>query len=140
MLRACVSAARVKTGDPTVLQSPEVLRLATMEGAEALGLGAEIGSIEPGKRADLQMLDYRRFGLTPNLDPVRNLVYHAHSKDVELVMVGRQRPRRGLRAEDGGRGPAHRRCRCGGGGGVGPLRREIRRLHGTLMRCTEAAR
>ena len=87
VLRACVSAARVKTGDPTVLQSPEVLRLATMEGAEALGMGADIGSIEPGKRADLQMLDYRRFGLTPNLDPVRNLVYHAHSKDVELVMV-----------------------------------------------------
>ena len=33
------------------------------------------------------MLDYRRFGLTPTLDPVQNLVYHAHSKDVELVMV-----------------------------------------------------
>ena len=87
VLRACVSVARIKTGDPTVMQSPEVLRLATMGGAEALGMSAEIGSVEPGKRADLQMLDYRRFGLTPNLDPVRNLVYHAHSKDVELVMV-----------------------------------------------------
>ena len=87
VLRACVSVARIKTGNATVMQSPEVLRLATMDGAEALGMGAEIGSIEPGKRADLQMLDYRRFGLTPNLDPVRNLVYHAHSKDVELVMV-----------------------------------------------------
>ena len=87
VLRACVNMARIKTGDPTVMQSPEVLRLATMAGAEALGLGAEVGSIEPGKRADLQMLDYRQFGLTPNLDPVRNLVYHAHSKDVELVMV-----------------------------------------------------
>ena len=50
-------------------------------------MSAEIGSLEPGKRADLQMLDYRRFGLTPNLDPVRNLVYHAHASDVELVMV-----------------------------------------------------
>ena len=50
-------------------------------------MGAGIGSIESGKRADLQMLDYRRFGLTPTLDPVQNLVYHAHSKDVELVMV-----------------------------------------------------
>ena len=87
VLRACVNVARIKTGDPTVLQSPEVLRIATMGGAEALGMSDEIGSIEPGKRADLQMLDYRRFGLTPNLDPVRNLVYHAHSKDVELVLV-----------------------------------------------------
>ena len=87
VLRACVNVARIKTGDPTVMQAPEALRLATMGGAEALGVDAEIGSIEPGKRADLQMLDYRRFGLTPTLDPVRNLVYHAHSKDVELVMV-----------------------------------------------------
>ena len=87
VLRACVNMARIKTGDPTVMQSPEVVRLATMGGAEALGMSTEIGSIEAGKRADLQMLDYRRFGLTPNLDPVRNLVYHAHATDVELVMV-----------------------------------------------------
>ena len=87
VLRACVTVARIRTGDATVMQCPEALRLATMAGAEALGIGAEIGSIEPGKRADLQMLDFRRFGLVPALDPVRNLVYHAHSKDVELVMV-----------------------------------------------------
>ena len=85
VLRACVNMARIKTGSATVMQCPEVLRLATMAGA--LGMGDEIGSVEPGKRADLQMLDYRRFGLTPTLDPVQNLVYHAHSKDVELVMV-----------------------------------------------------
>ena len=77
VLRACVTAARIKTGDARVLQSPEVLRLATMDGAQALGMGTEIGSVEVGKRADLQMLDYRRFGLTPTLDPVQNLVYHA---------------------------------------------------------------
>lgn len=87
VLRACVTMARIKTGDATAMQCPEALRLATMGGAEALGMGAGIGSIESGKRADLQMLDYRRFGLTPTLDPVQNLVYHAHSKDVELVMV-----------------------------------------------------
>ena len=87
VLRACVNMARIKTGDATAMQCPEVLRLATVAGAEALGMGDEIGSIEPGKRADLQMIDYRRFGLTPTLDPVQNLVYHAHSKDVEMVMV-----------------------------------------------------
>ena len=63
---------RIKTGNATVMQCPEVLRLATIAGAEALGMGDEIGSIEPGKRADLQMTDYRRFGLTPTLDPVQN--------------------------------------------------------------------
>ena len=83
VLRACVNVARIRTGDATVMQSPEVLRLATIEGAKALGMGAEIGSIEPGKRADLQMLDYRRFGLTPNLDPVRNL----GAREGSLVMV-----------------------------------------------------
>ena len=87
VLRAAVTMARIKTGDAVIMQCPEALRLATMGGAEALGMGAEIGSIEPGKRADLQMLDFRRFGLTPVLDPVRNLVYHAHATDVELVMV-----------------------------------------------------
>ena len=87
VLRACVNMARIKTGDATAMQCPEVLRLATIAGAEALGVGDELGSIEPGKRADLQVLDYRRFGLTPTLDPVQNLVYHAHSKDVEMVMV-----------------------------------------------------
>jgi 5-methylthioadenosine/S-adenosylhomocysteine deaminase len=35
----------------------------------------------------LVVLDYRAFGLTPTLDPVQNLVYHGHSKDVETVLV-----------------------------------------------------
>ena len=47
----------------------------------------EIGSLEIGKRADLMMVDYRTFGLRPTLDPVQNLVYHAHASNVELVMV-----------------------------------------------------
>jgi 5-methylthioadenosine/S-adenosylhomocysteine deaminase len=43
--------------------------------------------VEVGKRADLVLVDYRAFGLTPTLDPVQNLVYHAHARDVELVLV-----------------------------------------------------
>ena len=80
VLRARVTMVRTKTGNATVMQYPEALRLATMGGAEALGTGAGIGSIEPRKRADLQILGYRGFGLTPTLDPVQNLVYHAHSR------------------------------------------------------------
>jgi cytosine/adenosine deaminase-related metal-dependent hydrolase len=87
VLRACVLMARVRAGDATTMSSPEALELATMGGARALGMEREIGSIEVGKRADLQVLDYRAFGLTPTLDPVQNLVYHAHARDVELVLV-----------------------------------------------------
>ena len=87
VLRACVLMARIRARDATTMLTPEALELATMGGARALGLDREIGSIEAGKRADLVVLDYRAFGLTPTLDPVQNLVYHAHAKDVETVLV-----------------------------------------------------
>ena len=72
------------------MQAPDALALATVGSARAMGLDDRIGSIEFGKRADLQLVDMRRFGLTPVTDPVRTLVYHAHAKDVETVMVDGQ--------------------------------------------------
>jgi len=69
------------------MQAGEALELATLGGARALGMEQEIGSIEVGKRADLVMLDCRRFGLAPTLEPVQNTVYHAHGRDVEMVLV-----------------------------------------------------
>ena len=87
VLRACVAAARIHADDPSVLPSEAVLARATIESASVLGLGDEIGSLEVGKKADLQIIDTRRYGLTPINEPVRTLVYHGHAKDVELVMV-----------------------------------------------------
>jgi cytosine/adenosine deaminase-related metal-dependent hydrolase len=87
VVRACVLMARIRAHDATTMLTPEALALATTGGARALGLEREIGSIQAGKRADLVVLDYRAFGLTPTLDPVQNLVYHAHAKDVETVLV-----------------------------------------------------
>jgi len=87
VLRAAVTCARIKTEDPVALLSTDALEMATMAGARAMGLETEIGSLEAGKRADLIMLDYQALGLQPVLDPVQNLVYHAHGRDVELVMV-----------------------------------------------------
>jgi 5-methylthioadenosine/S-adenosylhomocysteine deaminase len=87
VLRAAITGARIKTEDPVALLSTDVLEMATMGGARAMGLEREIGSLEPGKRADLIMLDFRALGLQPVLDPVQNLAYHAHARDVELVMV-----------------------------------------------------
>jgi 5-methylthioadenosine/S-adenosylhomocysteine deaminase len=87
VVRACVLMARIRARDATTMLTPQALELATLGGARALGLEREIGSIEVGKRADLAVLDYRAFGLTPTLDPVQNLVYHGHAKDVETVLV-----------------------------------------------------
>jgi 5-methylthioadenosine/S-adenosylhomocysteine deaminase len=67
--------------------STDALEMSTMAGARAMGMEREIGSLEIGKRADLIMLDYRALGLQPMLDPIQNLVYHAHAHNVELVMV-----------------------------------------------------
>lgn len=87
VVRACVTMARIKAGDPLALLAKEALEFATLGGARALGQEAEIGSIEVGKRADLMVVDFDRFGLQPTLDPVQNLVYHAHREDVEMVLV-----------------------------------------------------
>jgi 5-methylthioadenosine/S-adenosylhomocysteine deaminase len=70
----------------------DVLRMATIEGAQALGLDGEIGSLEPGKQADLILVDLRALNLLPVLtDPLRNivpnLVYAATGREVDLVMV-----------------------------------------------------
>ena len=87
VVRACVLMARIRAKDALTMLTPEALELATMGGARALGLDREIGSIERGTRADVVVLNYRAFGLTPTLDPIQNLVNHGHSKDVETVLV-----------------------------------------------------
>lgn len=87
VIRSCIAVARIRANDPEVMQAPEALALATTGAARAMGLDDDIGSIEPGKQADLQIIDTRRFGLTPLTDPIRTLVYHAHAKDVETVLV-----------------------------------------------------
>ena len=87
VVRAAVTMARIKAQDPQAIMAKDALHLATMGGAKALGREKDLGSIEAGKIADLMILNYRGFGLRPTLDPVQNLVYHGHSKDVETVLV-----------------------------------------------------
>lgn len=73
---------------PTGLAAMRVLELATINGAKALGLEAEVGSIEVGKRADLTIVDLRGPHLSPTGDPVATLVYAAQARDVRDVLVG----------------------------------------------------
>ncbi|MET8472675.1 amidohydrolase [Streptomyces sp. NPDC006422] len=75
-------------GDPTAVGAEQAVRMATVEGARALGLGDELGSLEAGKRADLIVLDLDRPHLTPRHDPYAMLAYAAHSSDVRDTVVG----------------------------------------------------
>ncbi|MEE9155918.1 MAG: amidohydrolase family protein [Gemmatimonadota bacterium] len=71
-----------------VLSAEETLRLATLEGARALGLEERIGSLEPGKEADLIAVRLDRPWTTPTGDPVAALVHSARGSDVTLTAVG----------------------------------------------------
>jgi cytosine/adenosine deaminase-related metal-dependent hydrolase len=76
-------------GVPTAMSRScaEVLRLATLGGAEAMGLGDVVGSIKVGKRADLVLTKCTSMRLTPVHDPVRALVLYASVADVDIVLV-----------------------------------------------------
>jgi cytosine/adenosine deaminase-related metal-dependent hydrolase len=65
----------------------EVIRMATLEGARVLGLDTEIGSIEPGKKADLVRIDLSAPRLHPVYDPYATIVFAAMPSDVRDVMV-----------------------------------------------------
>jgi 5-methylthioadenosine/S-adenosylhomocysteine deaminase len=72
---------------PGTLLAPEVLWMATRNGARALGLEAEIGSIEAGKKADLILIDAAAAHLAPSPDPYSAIVYSARPTDVRLTMI-----------------------------------------------------
>ncbi|MEK7806808.1 MAG: amidohydrolase [Chloroflexota bacterium] len=76
--------ARQATG---VIPAESALEMATIQGARALGLGDEIGSIEPGKKADLVLFDTKRPEWRTLFNPVNNLVYGADGRSVHTVIV-----------------------------------------------------
>ncbi len=81
---------KARTLNPMVTPAETVLEMATINGAKAMGLEKEIGSLEVGKQADFVVFDLDKPHLTPNLDPVSTLVYAATGADVETVVIGGQ--------------------------------------------------
>ncbi|MBU1342941.1 MAG: amidohydrolase [Proteobacteria bacterium] len=73
--------------DPCVMDARTTLKMATIQGAKAVGLGHITGSIEKGKRADMILVDMDKPHLIPMYDPYSSLVYSAKASDVSLVMV-----------------------------------------------------
>ena len=73
--------------DPTVFSSYDVLKLATVNGAKALGLEDKIGSIEVGKLADIIILDYSDIESYPTVDLITQIVHNTESKHVDTTII-----------------------------------------------------
>lgn len=86
-MRLAALLHKVVNQDPTVLSAETALKMATINGAHALGIADQTGSLEPGKRADLIMINLNQSHLTPCLNPVSLMVYAARGSDVSDVMV-----------------------------------------------------
>jgi 5-methylthioadenosine/S-adenosylhomocysteine deaminase len=74
-------------GTTDVVPAELAVELATLNGARALGLDAEIGSLEPGKKADLVLFDTRRAEWAALHNPINTLVYGADGRSVDTVIV-----------------------------------------------------
>jgi 5-methylthioadenosine/S-adenosylhomocysteine deaminase len=86
-LRLAGLLSRLRDGPPGVA-AMDLFEMATIGGARALGLDADIGSIEIGKYADLAVLDLRRPHSVGPEDVYTRLIYSARASDVRLVMIG----------------------------------------------------
>ncbi|BES66602.1 amidohydrolase [Gottschalkiaceae bacterium SANA] len=73
--------------NPLVVNAKEVLRMATVNGAKATGFGNEVGTLEPGKKADLILIDTDKAHLTPLNNPFSAAVYSMQGSDVDTVIV-----------------------------------------------------
>lgn len=79
--------AKIMSMDPTALPEQKVLEMATIDGAKALGLDREIGSLEVGKKADITLISLDKPHLTPMHNPFANFVYSANGADVDTVII-----------------------------------------------------
>ncbi len=90
-MRTASLLGKLTAGDPAVLPAYEILRMATVNGARALGMEGSLGVLAPGALADVVMLDTEKPHWRPLHDPVSALVYSARASDVEAVWIdGRQ--------------------------------------------------
>jgi 5-methylthioadenosine/S-adenosylhomocysteine deaminase len=86
--RAATMLARASSRDPLALSARDALELATAGGARALGLEAEVGTLEPGKGADLCAVALDGLHIAPVYDVETSLVFSASARDVLLTVVG----------------------------------------------------
>ncbi|MEQ7123734.1 amidohydrolase [Actinopolymorpha sp. B11F2] len=86
-LRFGAVLAKTQQRDPRALNARDMLRLATMGGAKALGLSEHLGALEVGRHADLFLLDQWHVKTVPVHDPISSIVYGATQANVDTVLV-----------------------------------------------------
>lgn len=86
-IRQAAFLAKLQTGDPRAVPARTALEMGTIEGARALGLDAQIGSLEPGKRADIITVSMSAARQTPTYDALSHLVYTTRGDDVRATIV-----------------------------------------------------
>ena len=84
----CIRHHRTHNRDSSFMPPGKVLEMATIDAARALGVADEIGSLEPGKKADVILVNMRQPHLYPPILPIDRLVSYASGTDVDTVMVG----------------------------------------------------
>lgn len=95
-MRALLWSHKQRFGNRQPLSARRLLRLATLDGARDLGLDRLIGSLTPGKRADIQIVRTTDLNMAPVFDPAHALVYSAQPSNVDTVLIdGRVLLRRG---------------------------------------------
>ena len=86
-MRQAAFQQKLVTMDPTAISAPEALEMATIAGARAIGQQARIGSLEPGKRADVIIVGMSKPRQQPLFDPISQIVYASRGDDVETMIV-----------------------------------------------------
>ena len=86
-MRQAAFLHKLISGDPRAIPAPAALEMATIDGARVLGMEKSIGSLEPGKRADLLIVSMASARQTPLYDPVSHLVYVTRGDDVRTTIV-----------------------------------------------------
>jgi 5-methylthioadenosine/S-adenosylhomocysteine deaminase len=90
-MRTAVLIGKLAADSAAALTARDVIRMATVNGARALGLADETGSLVPGKWADVIAIDLERVNTRPVYDPVSQIVYAAGRDQVSDVWIAGSR-------------------------------------------------
>jgi cytosine/adenosine deaminase-related metal-dependent hydrolase len=81
---------KARTLSPVAVPAETCVEMATINGAKALGMEKEIGSLEIGKKADLILINCNNARIAPNINPISSIVYSVNGSDVDNVMIDGQ--------------------------------------------------